>query len=501
MEAALIFPHQLFIDNPCLRKGREVYLVEDHLYFTQFNFHQQKILLHRASMKYYEQLLKSKGYKVNYIEFSQHESLDAVFQQIQASGMTVVHYTETVDYLLERRIKRFSKNYQISLTLHRTPDFLLTVDEFRVMTDSKKYFMANFYIQQRKKFKILVDEEGEPIGKKWSFDTENRKKITKNISLPDVYTPAENQYVLEAKQYVTKHFSSNYGLADPFRYATTHAEAVLGLEDFLHNRMRLFGDYEDAIVSNQSILFHSVLTPALNIGLLTPQQIIDTTFEYAAIYFYPLNSLEGFVRQIIGWREFMRGVYVQEGVFERFRNHQNFSHKIPEQFWKGETGIEPIDTTIRKILDTGYCHHIERLMVMGNFMQLCEFDPNEVYRWFMTLFIDAYDWVMVPNVYGMSQYADGGLITTKPYVSGSNYILKMSDYKKGKWCDIWDALYWRYIYKNQDAFKQNQRMNMIVTLLSKMEKAKLQHHLKTAEKFLSDLHSSKSLEIDQSLQH
>lgn len=191
----------------------------------------------------------------------------------------------------------------------------------------------------------------------------------------------------------------------------------------------------------------------------------------------------------------MRGVYDQEGVFERTANLQNFSRRIPDSFWHGDTGIEPIDVTIRKVLKTGYCHHIERLMVLGNFMQLCEFDPNHVYHWFMELFIDAYDWVMVPNVYGMSQYADGGLITTKPYVSGSNYILKMSNYKKGPWCEIWDALYWRYIFKNQDAFRQNQRMNMIVSLLAKMEKAKLRKHLSVAEHFLATFHNPESLTL------
>jgi deoxyribodipyrimidine photolyase-related protein len=500
MEAALIFPHQLFLENPCLKKGRVVYLIEDHLYFTQFNFHQQKIVLHRASMKYYEHFLKSKGYNVHYIEVSQHQSLEAIFHLFRANNIATVHYTETVDYLLERRLKRFAERNDITLTLHRTPNFLTTDEEFRVMTQGKKYLMANFYMQQRKKMKVLVEENGQPVGGKWSFDSENRKKIGKNVALPAAYTPEENEFVQEAKGYVQRNFMSHYGSCDSFQYPTTHDEALLVLDDFLHNRMRLFGDYEDAIVSRQSILFHSVLTPALNVGLLTPKEVIKKTFEYAAIYYYPLNSLEGFVRQIIGWREFMRGIYVAEGVFERTANRQQFKQKIPATFWQGETGIEPIDVTIKKLLKTGYCHHIERLMVLGNFMQLCEFDPDEVYRWFMEMFIDAYDWVMVPNVYGMSQYADGGLITTKPYVSGSNYILKMSDYKKGKWCEIWDALYWRYIYKNQDSFRQNQRMTMIVSLLSKMEKAKLESHLKIADKFLDELQSLNPVPVDHSLQ-
>ena len=256
--------------------------------------------------------------------------------------------------------------------------------------------------------------------------------------------------------------------------------------------MKLFGDYEDAIAKNETTLFHSVLTPALNIGLLTPEQIIDETLKYHSQTEIPLNSLEGFIRQIIGWREFMRGVYEFEGVFERTNNHFNHTRKIPKSFYYGTTGIDPIDNTIRKVLKSGYCHHIERLMILGNFMLLCEFDPDEIYRWYMELFIDAYDWVMVPNVYGMTQYADGGLITTKPYISSSNYVLKMSDYKKGKWCEVWDALYWSFIHKNQYEFKSNQRMSFVVALLEKMNKDKLEKHLIAANKFFEKLDKNES---------
>lgn len=230
-----------------------------------------------------------------------------------------------------------------------------------------------------------------------------------------------------------------------------------------------------------------MLTPALNIGLLTPQQIIDKTFDFHKQLNYPLNSLEGFIRQIIGWREFMRGIYLREGVKQRTTNTWGLTRKIPNSFYNGTTGIEPIDQTIKKILETGYAHHIERLMVLGNFMHLCEFDPDEVYRWFMELFIDAYDWVMVPNIYGMSQYADGGLMTTKPYVSGSNYILKMSDYTKGPWCEVWDGLYWRYIDQHKELFAKNPRMSMIVNLVKKMEVQKLKTHRNNAENFLNSL--------------
>jgi deoxyribodipyrimidine photolyase-related protein len=307
------------------------------------------------------------------------------------------------------------------------------------------------------------------------------------MKLPKVFVLEENEFVAEAKKYVNKFFMNNPGSLDHFSYPINSTDAQKVLDDFLIYRMSNFGAYEDAILKNESILFHSILTPALNIGLLTPTQILQRTLELHEQHNFPLNSLEGFIRQIIGWREFMRLMYDQKGVFLRTNNHFKYSRKIPASFYTGTTGIIPIDQTIKKVLATGYCHHIERLMVLSNFMLLCEFDPEEVYRWFMELFIDAYDWVMVPNVYGMGQYADGGLMTTKPYVSGSSYILKMSDYAKGDWCELWDALYWRFIYIHRESFAKNIRMSMMVSLVNKMDEAKLKKHLRVAEKYLASL--------------
>ena len=229
-----------------------------------------------------------------------------------------------------------------------------------------------------------------------------------------------NHFNDEAVAYTQKYFAGNYGkLNTDFIYPTNFADSKNWLQTFFKSRFSEFGAYEDAIVVENNFLHHSVLTPMLNVGLLTPQFIIDEALQYAGNHEIPLNSLEGFIRQIIGWREFIRAVYELKGNEERTRNYWGFTRKIPASFWNGTTGVEPIDSTIKKVLETGYCHHIERLMVLGNFMLLCEFDPDDVYRWFMELFIDAYDWVMVPNVYGMSQFADGGLMATKPYISGS----------------------------------------------------------------------------------
>lgn len=244
-----------------------------------------------------------------------------------------------------------------------------------------------------------------------------------------------NSFDIEARVYTEKNFPHNYG-SSIFKYPTTFHEANTWLNDFFEYRFHDFGIYEDAIVANETILNHSVLSPLLNVGLLSSLDVIEKAIDFAGKNQIPLNSTEGFLRQILGWREFIRLVYQIKGRKQRTKNYWKFKRKIPASFWNGTTGIEPLDLTIRKVLETGYCHHIERLMVLGNFMLLCEFDPDEVYRWFMELFIDAYDWVMVPNVYGMSQFADGGLMSTKPYISGSNYLMKMGNYTKSEWQNI-----------------------------------------------------------------
>jgi len=295
-------------------------------------------------------------------------------------------------------------------------------------------------------------------------------------------------YFEEATNYVETHFSNNLGsLTDYALYPTNFETTKDWLQQFFEYRFMEFGVYEDAIVSENSILNHSVLTPMLNVGLITPQEVIESCLIYAKENTIPINSTEGFVRQIIGWREFIRGIYESRGSEERTTNFWKFNKKIPKSFYTGKTGIPPIDQTIKKILKTGYCHHIERLMVIGNFMMLCEFDPDEVYKWFMELFIDAYDWVMVTNVYGMSQFADGGLMATKPYISGSNYLIKMSNYKKGEWQTVWDGLFWRFMHTHRDFFLSNPRLGMLVRMFDKMPIEKQQNHLKNGEAYLLSL--------------
>ncbi|MEO7766413.1 MAG: cryptochrome/photolyase family protein [Ferruginibacter sp.] len=489
-EAVLVFPHHLFRRHPAMKLSRQVYLLEEWLFFRQYNFHKQKLILHRSGMKFYEKYLLENNYKVEYIETTdERNNVRKLITFLSQQKITNIHIADVVDCWLNKRIRAACKKHSIKLTVYASPSFLNTMEE---VTDhfckKKTYFQTEFYVQQRKQRKILLEANGKPTGGKWTFDADNRMKFPKKEIVPAINFPVVSSHIAEAREYVQQHFPRNYGSADaPYFFVATFKEAEEWLSNFLKNRFEKFGIYEDAIVADANILHHSVLTPMLNAGLLTPQQIVDAVLNHAKEDNTPLNSLEGFIRQIIGLREFIRIIYEREGSKQRTTNYWKFKRKIPKSFWTGTTGIAPIDITIKKVLETGYCHHIERLMVLGNFMLLCEFDPDEVHRWFMELFIDGYDWVMVPNVYGMTQFADGGLMATKPYISGSNYLMKMSNYEKGDWQKVWDGLFWRFMDEHRDFFLQNPRLGMLVGTFDRMSKEKKDDLLANAEKYLASL--------------
>ncbi len=494
-DATLIFPHQLFRNHPAIEKSRKIYLIEDPLFFGDkkfpVSFHKKKLVFHRASMKAYENYLIRNGYDVIYLSYSgfgkdlRSDYLTTFFNKV---GVKNLHYCDVNDFILEKRIRRMSDVLGKNLIKYNSPMFLSDEDFIKeFFPKQKSYLMTSFYIEQRKRLNILVDENKKPIGGKWSFDEENRKKIPTGLKIPELKLPELNDFVIEAIEYVEKYFHNNPGETIDFFYPVTFGQADKWLDDFLSNRLQLFGDYEDAIDKDENFLFHSLLTPLLNSGLLTPSDVIKRTIKATEFKNIPLNSLEGFIRQIIGWREYIRAVYLLEGVKQRTHNFFGFHNRLPRAFYNASTGIKPVDNVISKVLENAYSHHIERLMIIGNFMLLCEINPDEVYKWFMEMYIDAYDWVMVPNVYGMSQYADGGLICTKPYISSSNYILKMSNFEKGEWCNMWDSLFWRFIYKHKDIFNRNPRMSMMVVQLNRMEKEKLKRHLNTAESYLKKL--------------
>ena len=485
----IIFPNQLFEESNLFLNKKKTYLIEEHLFFKQFNFHKQKLVFHRSSMKNYENYLLSKGIDIAYIETKNQDSDIRIF--LDKINVTEINIYHPEDNWLEKRIKKSCKKNNIKINIEENPLFLTAHDDLLPFfnPEKKKLFQTSFYKSQRKKMKILIDNDQNPVGGKWTYDDMNRHKFPKNKKTPTLdYSKLQSKNYRDSVNYVQKNFTGNFGIINDIQlYPTDFKSSRLWFNDFLKTRFDEFGIYEDAVLIGESIINHSVLSPLINSGLLNPKYVVKNSLEFYKKNKIPINSTEGFIRQIIGWREFIRGVYVSKGSEERTKNYWNFDRKIPKSFYDGNTGIDPIDDTIKKVEKSAYGNHIERLMILGNFMVLCEFDPDEVYKWFMEVFIDSYDWVMVPNVYGMSQFADGGLMSTKPYISSSNYIIKMSDYKKGEWSDIWDGLFWSFMDKQRDFFKKNPRMRMLISSFDKMDSLKKEKLLMDAHNFLIEL--------------
>ena len=495
MNVGLVFPNQLFQLHPVLNQPLDkILLVEDSLYFGDYEyplkFCKHKLVYLRTCMRKYKIQLQEQGHKVDYIQYRHNRNiLQDALRQLDDGDELTIFTLNPVDYELNKRIKKYCLQFNYKLMMYDNPGFLNdTKTNNKWIENQKRLRMSEFYKHQRIRLGILMKDDA-PEGGKWSFDAENRKKIPKKeISLiPELSVSFNDKIVRASIKSINKEFGGQEARFDSLYYPSSHQQALEWLRLFLKKRLKKFGDYEDAIVENQTWLYHSVLTPMLNVGLLTPQVIIDETIKYAKNKSIPLNSLEGFIRQIIGWREFMRVSYEQVGTKARSSNHWRHDRSLPDAFYTGDTNIYPVDCVIQRVLKTGYCHHIERLMVLGGFMFLCEIHPNKIYNWFMEMFIDSYDWVMVPNVYSMSQHADGGLITTKPYFSGSNYILKMSNFKKGEWCQVWDGLFWRWIDKNKPNLKKNPRWAIICKRASEMDARKLKTHIHVAEDYLESL--------------
>jgi deoxyribodipyrimidine photolyase-related protein len=469
VDAVLVLPNQLFRDHPHASEAAPVYLVEEDAYFTRFRFHKKKLVLHRASMKAYQARLAERGIDVRYVE-NASDTLDVLYQKFLEDGVDNVICTEILDHGLERRVDGLSARHGVRVRQSRSPGFLTPrswLEKF--FSGKKRALMRDFYVAQRRRMNLLL-EDGKPVGGKWSLDALNRKRLPHDAQVPEMYEPAQNEHLREAVKYVRRGFGGNPGTTSGFQYPVTHEQADELLADFLENRLELFGSYQDAIVRGESRLYHSLLSSSLNTGLLSPDRVLDATLRHAETHKVPLNSLEGFVRQLAGWREYVRGVYLWRGREMAESNLWGHEGSLAPSFYRGETGIPPVDDAVRKVTENAYANHIERLMVLGNYMLLTGTDPREAYWWFMEMFIDAYDWVMVPNLHGMSQYSDGGTMTTKPYIGGSNYILRMSDYQRGGWADTWDELFWGFVEKNVETLREIPRMGLILYNLERRNK-------------------------------
>ena len=412
----LILPNQLF-NYKFLDKKYNIILWEHPHFFIYFNFNKKKLLLHRASMKYYEDYLKKHKFKVKYYTFKDKPKIKKKCLMF-----------DPIDKL------------DLGIDVIESPNFILTKDdfkEFRSKTD--KFFFHSFYNWGKKKKDIIPNIK--------SKDKDNRLKIPKGLKIPPVPDNNDEKYVKEAIIYVNKNFPKNYGNTDNFLFPISHKYTYKWLDDFIKNKFKDFGKYEDAIDKDNNFLFHSLLSSSINKGLINPLDIIGIITKHKKNI--PVNSYEGYIRQLF-WREYQRYcyIYINYGKYNYFGN----KGKLNKKWYNGTIGIEPIDNCIRNAFNTGYLHHIERLMMVGNFMNLSGISSKEGFRWFMEFSTDSYEWVMYQNVMDMvfgdnlkSEYQS----MRRPYISSSNYILKMSNYKKGEWCNEWTKLYHIFLKKHR----------------------------------------------------
>ncbi|BAM02964.1 cryptochrome/photolyase family protein [Phycisphaera mikurensis] len=492
--AAVVLGNQLFEAKHWTQAGVDpagtpLFMAEDLGLCTYFRHHQHKLVLFLAAMRSHRDALQKAGFDVAYRAFGDEDAEPETpyLQKLGAWLDTLGSVEELVlfeveDRWFEAELEAWADARGLGLAFLQSPMFLTSREQFAEYLEDAdgKPFMARFYQRQRRRLKLLMDDWGRPVSGKWSLDHENREKLPAGVEVPETSWAKPTTHVRDVCRVVADRFAGHPGDVGNFWLPTTRKQALAWLKAFLDDRFERFGPYEDALSNRDPVLFHSALSPVLNLGLLTPREVVAAAVDHARKHEeaagepFPLNSLEGFVRQVIGWREFVRGVY---GHFDEEQDGSNRwdNHRKPTRaWWDGTTGVPPLDDAIRKANRLGWTHHIERLMVMGNLFNLCEIEPREAHRWFMEMYVDSSDWVMGPNVYGMGLCSDGGIFATKPYICGSSYLVKMSDsYKKtGKgnaWADAVDGLYWRFIDKHRDFFNANPRMAVMVGTYDKMK--------------------------------
>tara|TARA_B100000963_G_scaffold360567_1_gene391915 strand:- start:680 stop:2083 length:1404 start_codon:yes stop_codon:yes gene_type:complete len=463
-------------------------MAEDLGLCTFEKHHKLKILLFLSSMRSFRDELKSKNFNILYkdlskdFELSYEKKLEKVIKEKKVKEIT---FFEIEDKFFEKRILNLGKKNSLKINQIKSPMFLMERQEFKnYLSKNKRPFMANFYKIVRTKMNLLMNKNGTPKGNKWSFDEENRKKLPNTIRIPVISKIKETKNTIFLKKFINNNFKDHPGNTAKFWFPTTRKDANKWLDEFLKERIKLFGDYEDAVTDKSNTVFHSALSPLINIGLITPEEIIEKLRKIENKV--PINSLEGYIRQIIGWREFMRGIYQNYDQRLESTNFFNHKRKMKKTWYDGNTGLDPLDYAIINAKDYGWSHHIERLMILANIMNLCEINPKQVYKWFMEMFVDSSDWVMAPNVYGMGLYSDGGIFATKPYICGSSYFQKMMHFKKGAWCDVMDGLYWKFIDRHKKFFLKNPRLAMMVRISEKMNKERKSRILKAANNFIKE---------------
>jgi deoxyribodipyrimidine photolyase-related protein len=503
-KAAFVFGDQLTLDNEIFKddKSIPIILIESINECTKIINNKNRLVFFISSMRDFRDLLISNGYKVKYYELGYFKKdislIQSLFNALKKLKINALAVQKPGDFELYASLVDSAKKNKINLTVSTSIYDYLPPKFFDNWSDNKKKLLMEFFYRKvRIEKKILVDNSSKPIGGKWNYDFLNREgyKKSQKLNVPCFHKNKNSKNTLDVIERVDEIFSDSPGNTENFFYATNVNDAKESLEAFIDSKLESFGRYQDLMLDDQAFLFHAIISPYLNASILSPEYVINRILQVYENKKLPINSIEGFIRQIIGWREFMKGVYWKRMPDLISENFFEINNKLPEFYWNAKTKMSCLKAVITQVLEYGYAHHIQRLMILGNFALLSETNPKEIHLWFLGMFIDAVEWVEMPNVIGMSQFSEGGFFTSKPYISSGQYINKMSNYcQKCKYKIKTDnidelcpftILYWRFLHNHKSKLKNNPRMTMAFRNLEKNKKIK--SYIQKGNKILSNI--------------
>ncbi len=501
-----IFGDQLSLSLPNLvyfNKKSDIILMCEVAEETEYAWHHvKKIALIFAAMRHFALELEQQGFKVDYVKFDDSKnsgSFDGEIKRaIKKHNPQKILLTEPSEYRVFHKVLDWQKNLKLPIEIFNDERFLCLKSEFYQWAKNKKELRLEFfYREMRKKYKILVDAKLKPLKGKWNFDSDNRKTPESQMKSPKRISHKKSKITLEVLELVTKKFHKNFGDLLPFNFAVTREEALLEAEHFMTELLPNFGDYQDAMVTGEAYLYHSLLSCYINIGLLLPLEICQMAEKKYHQGKAPINAVEGFIRQILGWREYVRGIYwlkMPEYIKNNFLEAKN---PLPKFYWDEKTTMFCLSEVVKQTREHAYSHHIQRLMITGNFALIAGLNPQQVHEWYLGVYADAFDWVEVPNTIGMALHADGGLMASKPYAASAKYISRMSNFCKscrfnpeqtvGENACPFNSLYWHFMHRNEKKLKSNQRLKFVYPTWYKMNEEKRKEIIKTAENYLSKI--------------
>jgi len=467
--------------------------------------HPKKIAFIFSAMRHFVLELQGLGYEVDYVKLDDEKNSGSFEGELQRAisrhNPQKIIITEPSEYRVLEEVLKWQESYKIPVEILDDERFLCSKIEFRKWAKNKKELRLEFfYREMRKKYKILVDADLKPLAGRWNFDAENRKTPKSGMKSPKRISHKKDNITLEVLDLVAKKFPQNFGDLLPFHFAVTRKEALIEAQHFIDELLPNFGDYQDAMVADEAYLYHSLLSCYINIGLIVPLEICKMAENSYHQKKAPINAVEGFIRQILGWREYVRGVYWLYMPQYLENNFFNATRALPEFYWGEKTAMFCLKEVVNQTKIHSYSHHIQRLMITGNFALLAGLNPKKVHEWYLAVYADAFDWVEVPNTIGMALHADGGIMASKPYAASAKYISKMSNFCKsckfdpdeiiGENACPFNSLYWNFMKQNESRLKSNQRLKFVYPTWYKMKEEKREEILKTAKKYLEKLENN-----------